>query len=122
MVSVNPFRLSVQVISISCTLRAFKSVRTLIQKEELNLHVKDFFQTVLFQSDTKVNGLVYDFAVIPYLENDTVHPDNEINRIKRTVLLLQGSLIDFVGNLFQASSPAPGHATVSETCLHRLLS
>ena len=36
MVSVNPFRLSVQVISISCTPRAFKSVRTPIQKEELS--------------------------------------------------------------------------------------
>ena len=36
MMSVNPFRLSVQVISMSCTPRAFKSVRTPIQNEELS--------------------------------------------------------------------------------------
>ena len=86
MVSVNPFRLSVQVINISCTPRAFKSVRTPIQKERTfrftDPHAKDFFQTVLFQSDTKVNGLVYDLSDIPYFKNDAVHPYYRINRIK----------------------------------------
>ena len=37
-------------------------------------------------------------AVIPYLEDNTVHPDYQVNRIKGTVLPLLGSLIDLVGN------------------------
>ena len=49
---------------------------------------KNFLQAVLFQSDAKVNGLVYDLAVIPYLEDNTVHPDYQANRIKGTVLPL----------------------------------
>ena len=36
---------------------------------------KDFFQAVLFQTDTKIDGLVYNPAVIPYLDDNTVHPD-----------------------------------------------
>ena len=47
-----------------------------------NPHTKNLFQAVLFQSDTKINGLIYDLAVIPYLKDDTVHPDNKENRIK----------------------------------------
>ena len=98
-VSINPFRLSVQVISISCTPRAFKSVRTPIQKEELsNLppHNQEPPSSRSVSVRHKVNGLVYDLTVIPYLEDDTVHPDNKVNRIKGAVLSLHGSLIDFV--------------------------
>ena len=61
-------------------------------------HAKNFLQTVLFQSDAKVNGLIYDLAVIPYLEDDTVHPDYQINRIQWAVLPLLGGLIYLVCN------------------------
>lgn len=44
-------------------------------------HTKNLLQSVLFQSNTKVNGLVYDFVVIPYLEDNSVHTNYQINRI-----------------------------------------
>ena len=103
MVSVNPFRLSVQVISISCIPRAFKSVRTPIQKEELSdlptrMPRTSFKPFVLFQTDAKVNGLIYDLAVIPYFKDNAVHPDYQVNRIKGTVLPLLGGLVYLVCN------------------------
>lgn len=61
-------------------------------------HAKNLFQAVLFQSGTKINGLIYDLTVIPYLEDNAVHPDYQVNRIKGAILPLLGSLIDFVGN------------------------
>ena len=53
-------------------------------------HAKNLFQAVLLQTDTKIDGLVYDLPVIPYLEDDTVHPDYQINRVQRTVLPFLG--------------------------------
>lgn len=32
-----------------------------------------------------INGLVHDLTIIPYLENDAVHPDYQINGIQRMV-------------------------------------
>ena len=61
-------------------------------------NAKDFFQAVLFQTDTKIDGLVYNPAVIPYLDDNTVHPDYHINRIQRSVLPLLGSLVYLVCN------------------------
>ena len=94
MVSVNPFRLLVQVISISCTPRAFKSVRTPICRPTC----QELPSGRLFQTDTKINGLVYNLAVISYLEDDTVHPHYQTNRIKWAVLPVLGGLVYFVYN------------------------
>ena len=81
--SVNPFWLLVQVSALH---RALNRSGHPSRKKDFPicqlLHTKNLLQAVLFQSDTKINGLVYDLAVIPYLEDYPVHPDYQINRIK----------------------------------------
>ena len=71
MVSVNPFRLSVQVMRISLVRHALQVGQDTHPERRAfrfaNPHAKNFLQAVLFQSDAKVNGLVYDLAVIPVL-------------------------------------------------------
>lgn len=39
------------------------------------LYVKNYLQTVLFQSKTKIDNLIYDLFVIPCLKDDTIHSD-----------------------------------------------
>lgn len=60
-------------------------------------HTQDFFQSVLFEPDTQVHRLVDNLAVIAYLEDDTVHPYNQIYGGKRTVLPLQCRQVYLVG-------------------------
>ena len=54
-------------------------------------HAKNFLQAVLFQTDTEINSLVDDLSVITILEYNTVHPNDEIDRIQRAVLLFLSS-------------------------------
>lgn len=54
-------------------------------------HAKDFFQAVLFQTDTEIDSLVDDFSVVTNLEYNTIHPNDEIDRIQRAVLLFLSS-------------------------------
>ena len=61
-------------------------------------HLKDFFQAVLFQTDTEIDSLVDDFSVFTNLEYNTVHPNDERDRIQRAVLPFLSSLVDFVRN------------------------
>ena len=47
-------------------------------------------------SDTKINGLVDDLAVVPYLKDKTIHPDNKIDLVQRPVLPFLGCMVYLV--------------------------
>ena len=82
MVSVNPFRLSVAVISISLVPLDFISVRTLIQKAADSFLPNQSPNTSFFhpcEADCYVYCLVDHLGVLPYLEDDYIHPNNKIN-------------------------------------------
>ena len=61
-------------------------------------HAKNFLQAVLFQSDTEVDSFVGDLPVVSNFEDNTVHPNDEIDRVQRAVLPFLSCLIDFVRN------------------------
>ena len=54
--------------------------------------VQDFFQAVLFQTDTEIDSLVDDFSVVTNLEYNTIHPNDEIDRI----YVMGGSVCHFI--------------------------
>jgi hypothetical protein len=62
-----------------------------IEKLVISLYAKDFFQAVLFQTDTEIDSLVDDFSVVTNLEYNTIHPNDEIDQIQRAVLLFLSS-------------------------------
>jgi hypothetical protein len=61
-------------------------------------HTKDLLETILLEPYAQIDGLIDYLAVVPNLEHNAVHPYNEVYRVKRTILPLQSSLIDLVGN------------------------
>ena len=42
--------------------------------------------TGLLKSDHQIDGLTLNLTVLTYLNYDTIHPDNKVNRIKRSLL------------------------------------
>ncbi len=61
-------------------------------------HPKYLLVPLPVESDCQVDGLVDDLARLAYLENDTVHPDNAIDRLERAVLPVQHLLVHLVRN------------------------
>ena len=85
-----------KIINIFCTPRAFKSVITPIYKKNFPIchpHAKTLLHAILFQTDTKIDYFIYDFVVIPHLEDDVVHPNYQVNRIKGAVMSFLGDLV-----------------------------
>ena len=50
----------------------------------------------MFQADTEIDSLVDNLPVVTDLEDNTVHPNDEIDRVQRTVLPFLSSLVYFV--------------------------
>ena len=61
-------------------------------------HPENFLEAVLLETNAQIHGLVDYLAVITHLENDAVHPYDDIDRIQRTVLPLESYLADLVGD------------------------
>src|SRR5664280_2885371 len=53
----------------------------------------------MFESNHQVYGFTLDFPILPYFKNYTIHPDNKVNRLKRSLLPFFYVLKNCTGNI-----------------------